>query len=307
MRDYLFELARDVREAVSRHAHVRTSRTFAGVAVGGDTQFAIDQVAEATVRRFLQARGISVALYAEERGLELFGDDPRQVLVVDPIDGTRPAAAAIDAACISIAVAPYTPDVTIGDVSHALLMELGSGRSLYSDRERGELLATGYEHDVPCLSDETDPARMFWSIEFNGHPAQLMTRAYGHLIDASANRGGVFVFNSASFSISRIVTGQLDAYVDIGNRVLRDHPQTAAAFEAVGGGHILHLFPYDIAASVVLAEAAGVTITDAYGASLAPTRLLDSEPTNQRSCIAAATQHLHEALLQAIDWRLEGS
>ena len=70
-----------------------------------------------------------------------------------------------------------------------------------------------------------------------------------HLIDRSANPGGVFVFNSASYSISRIITGQLDAYVDIGNRLLKDHPGMRADFERVGNGHVLHLFPYDIGAN----------------------------------------------------------
>ena len=91
---------------------------------------------------------------------------------------------------------------------------------------------------------------MFWSLEFNGHPAKLMTDAYGHLIDQSANNGGVFVFNSASYSISRIITGQMDAYVDIGNRLLKDDPKLLSDFQQVGNGQVLHLFPYDIAASV---------------------------------------------------------
>ncbi len=81
-----------------------------------------------------------------------------------------------------------------------------------------------------------------------------MIDAYGHLIDQSANNGGVFVFNSASYSISRIITGQMDAYVDIGNRLLKDDPALLKDFQAVGNGQVLHLFPYDIAASVFLAK-----------------------------------------------------
>jgi myo-inositol-1(or 4)-monophosphatase len=110
------------------------------------------------------------------------------------------------------------------------------------------------------------------------------------------------VFNSASFSISRIITGQMDAYVDIGNRLLRDRPETEPDFRRVGHGSILHLFPYDIAASVFLAERAGVTITDAYGGSLHDTLLLDISPDNQRSCIAACTPKLHAALIESIRW-----
>lgn len=143
---------------------------------------------------------------------------------------------------------------------------------------------------------------MFWSIEFNGHPMGLMSQAYGHLVDRTANRGGVFVFNSSSYSISRIITGQLDAYADIGNRLLKDHPALRGEFERAGNGHILHLFPYDIAASVLIAEVAGVTITDAYGKGLSDTRLLGLDAEDQQSCIAASTPELHAQLLEEIRW-----
>src|SRR5262249_12868605 len=138
------------------------------------------------------------------------------------------------------------------------------------------------------------------------HPMALMSAAYSDLVDRSANTGGVFVFNSATFSISRIVTGQLGAYVDIGNRLLKDHPHTEADFRVAGSGSILHLFPYDIAAAVYLARLAGVTIPDAYGKDLDSTLLFDLDPANQQSCIAAATQQLHAELLEAIRWDLPG-
>ena len=159
----------------------------------------------------------------------------------------------------------------IGDVEFALPTELKTGAFLYGERGRDGLVAGGYSHRVPALSSTSELSRMFWSTEFNGHPSALMTRAYRHLIDASANTGGVFAFSSASYSISRLITGQLDAYLDIGNRLLCDDPSLRSEFERVGNGYVLHLLPYDIAASVFLAEKAGVIITDAYGNALADT------------------------------------
>ncbi|MGL5811415.1 MAG: hypothetical protein ACRCYQ_15855, partial [Nocardioides sp.] len=67
----------------------------------------------------------------------------------------------------------------------------------------------------------------------------------------------------------------------------------------------LHLFPYDIAASVLLAHRAGLAITDAYGNPLGETRLLDLSPANQQSCIAAANEKLHSKILDSIDWNLK--
>lgn len=300
MRALVQGLAGRIRDLVRAGRGGVASRYISGTAKGGDAEFPIDVLAEQAAWAYLQESGESVAVYTESEGLRLLGDDPRHVFVIDPIDGTRGAAANLEMACVSIAVARFSMSPTIGDIEFAILQELKTGNWLYADDSTDGLDSAGFDGPLPRLGTTTDLERMFWSLEFNGHPADLMIGAYGHLIDASANRGGVYVFNSASFSISRIITGQMDAYVDIGNRLLRDHPELERDFRRVGHGSILHLFPYDIAASVHLAERAGVIITDAYGKSLHDTRLLDISPLNQRSCVAACTPELHNALLAAI-------
>jgi myo-inositol-1(or 4)-monophosphatase len=302
MRALLHGLAQEIWEVVGEGRGRIANRYVSGDTLGGDAEFPVDVLAEDATKAFLEAQGIPIAVYTESHGLLVFGDSPEYVLIVDPIDGTRGAAANLETACVSIAAARFGGSPTIGDVEYAILKELKSGAWMYAEDGSEAISSGGFDTPVPTLSATVELERMFWSLEFNGHPARLMIDAYGHLIDASANSGAVFVFCSASFSISRIVSGQMDAYVDIGNRVLRDHPETEADFRRVGRGSILHLFPYDIAASVYLAKRAGVTITDAYGASLDDTLLLDIDPMNQRSCIAASTPQLHAALLEAIRW-----
>jgi myo-inositol-1(or 4)-monophosphatase len=301
MRQYITDMAAFVREAVLNTKGTIKNRQVNGYSPGGDAQFDIDNVAEEAVWRFAQERGEPIALYSEDEGLRRIGD-PKYVLIVDPIDGTRPAAAGLEMANISIAAARLKDSPRIEDVEFALLQEIKSGATLFADRSKDGIVAEGFRTPVPRLSPTTTLERMFWSLEFNGHPAQMMTKAYGHLIDRSANTGGVFVFNSASYSLSRIITGQLDAYVDIGNRLLKDRPSLLANFQKVGNGKVLHLFPYDIAASVLLAEKAGVIITDAYGKPLGSTLLMDLSPQNQQSCIAASTRELHGLLLENIIW-----
>lgn len=305
MRDLMLGLAKAIRDGLDAGRAVGAARRVLGDSPGGDAQFDIDHVAERIVWDYVLANaGEPLAVYTEDTGLRLTGPNPRRVLVVDPIDGTRPASAGLELATVSIAAAPMSADPTLSDVDHALLLELKSGNWLYTGADDPGIVGSGYPRGLPRLSRNEDLAKMFWSIELNGHPMRLMTAAYAHLVDASANTGGVFVFNSASFSISRIITGQLDAYVDIGNRVLHDHPGTEAEFRAAGRGNILHLFPYDIAASVLLAERAGVAITDGYGRSMGATRLFDTSPANQQSCVAAANPVLHERILDAISWDL---
>lgn len=302
MKDLVRGVAEEIWTAVRDDRTTRSGRYLEGTTAGGDAEFPVDVLAEQVAWDHLQDSGRNVAVYTESEGLRLIGEDPEYVLVIDPIDGTRGAAADLEMACVSIAAARFTDSPTIGDIEYAVLKEIKTGHWMYADAHSEGIESGGYPDPVPAVGATEIPERMFWSLEFNGHPAQLMLDAYGHLIDASANRGGVYVFNSASFSISRIITGQMDAYVDIGNRLLRDRPETEEDFRRVGHGSILHLFPYDIAASVFLAERAGVVITDAYGASLRPTRLLEIDPDNQRSCIAACTPELHASLLSEIRW-----
>ncbi|MFD8280603.1 inositol monophosphatase family protein [Streptomyces solisilvae] len=302
MRALVQGVADRIWRAVRDDRTTRAGRYLEGTTAGGDAEFPVDVLAERVAWEYLVASGESVAVYTESEGLRVIGDDPRYVLVIDPIDGTRGAAADLEMACVSIAAARYGPAPSIADIEYAMLKEIKTGNWMYADVHSDGIESGGYPDPVPSVGKTDDLERMFWSLEFNGHPARLMLDAYGHLVDASANRGGVYVFNSASFSISRIITGQMDAYVDIGNRLLRDRPETEADFRRVGHGSILHLFPYDIAASVFLTERAGVVITDAYGAPLGDTLLLEIDPGNQRSCIAACTPRLHEALISEIRW-----
>jgi myo-inositol-1(or 4)-monophosphatase len=300
----LHGLAAHVRSRLLDYADRGLQRHVHGDSPGGDAQFDVDAVAEDAVLDYLRANATEpIAVYTEDGSFVEIGERPRTVLVVDPIDGTRPTSAGLEMGMISIAAAPLTPDrqPVLADVHAALLLEIKNGSWLYGD-DRVGLTSGGFGHAVPRLSRNTALDRMFWSIEFNGHPMGLMADAYAHLVDASANSGGIFVFNSATFSISRIITGQLDAYVDIGNRILTEHPHTEPEFRRAGRGSILHLFPYDIAAATYLARLAGVTITDAFGADLGGTELLNLAPANQQSCIAASTPELHGALIDSIKW-----
>ncbi|WP_405922091.1 inositol monophosphatase family protein [Streptomyces sp. NBC_00122] len=308
LKKLLTELGEHVRTELLAYADRGLARQVHGDSPGGDAQFDVDEVAERAVIDHLRAHaGIPLALYTEDGSYVELAPDPQVLLVVDPIDGTRPTSAGLEMGMVSIAAAPYRDGApTLADVTAALLVEIKSGAWIYGDDQEG-LSSGGFHTPVPRLSRNTDLASMFWSIEFNGHPMRLMTEAYAHLVDRSANTGGIFVFNSSTFSISRIITGQLDAFVDIGNRVLRDHPQTEDEFRRVGRGSILHLFPYDIAAAVYLARLAGLVITDAYGDDLGPTSLVDLGPMNQKSCIAASTPELHKQLLDAVHWDLGGT
>ena len=114
-------------------------------------------------------------------------------------------------------------------------------------------------------------------------------------------RGGYFDLGSATFNITRIVTGQLDAYVDVGRRILDEHPQTEGAFLAVGDGSVCTNFPYDIAAAALILSEAGGVITLADGRALDAHPAVGSGRAEGLAVLASASVDLHGALLAAID------
>lgn len=296
----LLAIAKGIREKVLSSSGTLKGRDVTGKSHGGDTQFDVDDIAENEAKRLAALLIPDAAIYAEDY-IQIDENKPL-LLVIDPIDGTRSAAAGLEMATISIALAENVINAELSNVVEAIVLELKTGAWVYADKASDGIKTGGFQHPVPNINPIPNYEKMFWSIEFNGHPSALMTKAYGHIIDMTSNSGGVFVFSSSTYSILKIITGQMDAYADIGNRLLRDNPALEPEFKRVGLGSVLHLFPYDIAAIVLIAEKAGVIITDAYGESLMSTRLCESQWMNQKSCIAAASSDLHKKLMSGIMW-----
>jgi fructose-1,6-bisphosphatase/inositol monophosphatase family enzyme len=142
---------------------------------------------------------------------------------------------------------------------------------------------------------------MFWGYGFRGRPARSMVEVLGDLIDASSVGGGTFELGSQAFAMTRIVTGQLDAVVEVGSRVIEDVPGMRSEFERVGGGQVLNNSPYDLAAPWLCLIEAGGVVTDGWGAPLDGCRLLGSGHEYQMSSISACNPALHAQLVSAVD------
>ena len=176
----------------------------------------------------------------------------------------------------------------MGDVEVGCVVEIKSGAALPR-----RCAAAGVE-PAPRLSANTELERMFWTYGFRGRPAVPIAEVLGELIDGSSVGGGTFDLGSATFDMTRLVTGQLDAYVEPGPRMIDEVPGMRAEFERVGGGAILNNSPYDLAAAALILEEAGAVVTDASGRSLADRPLLGSGHEFQMSCVARRpTPELH--------------
>jgi myo-inositol-1(or 4)-monophosphatase len=296
VRELVRDLALALRERVLPHLGSHAGRAHEAAAAGGDVTFAIDAEAERELESFLAERAPDVAFYSEDRGLVEPGGNARTVLVVDPIDGTRPALAGLESCCVSVAAAPLDGEPSMGDVSVGCVVEIPSGTVFLAERRAGVV-----EGPPVLLSRNERIDRMFWTYGFRGRPARPTVEVIGDLIDASSVGGASFELGSAAFDMTRIVTGQLDAYVEPGPRLVADVPGMRAEFERVGDGAVLNNSPYDLAAAALILEEAGAVVTDAYGRSLRGCRLLGSDHEYQMSVVASGNSGLHEEILRALD------
>jgi fructose-1,6-bisphosphatase/inositol monophosphatase family enzyme len=105
--------------------------------------------------------------------------------------------------------------------------------------------------------------------------------------------------------MTRIATGQLDAVVEVGSRLIEEIPGMREEFERVGQGKVLNNSPYDIAAPWLCLREAGGVVSDGWGGPLDRHWLLGAGHEFQMSSISASNPALHRALVQAVDKGIE--
>jgi myo-inositol-1(or 4)-monophosphatase len=303
MRELIVELALGLRQHVLPFLGSHAARAHVHAGAGGDVTFEVDREAEEYLERFLAERAAGVAFYSEDRGLVRPADDAETVLIVDPIDGTRPALAGLESACVSVAAAPLGDGAPrMADVHTGCIAEIKSGALFVAERGRGiEIRDPDGAAGTPVLSENTEIESLFWTLGFRGRPAVPLICVLEELIDASSVGGGVFDLGSATYDMTRIVTGQLDAYIDVGPRMIEEEPALKEKFEAVGGGAVLNNSPYDLAAAVLCLEEAGAIVTDASGQPLDSRPVLGSGHDFQMSCLAASNEEIHARVLDVLD------
>ena len=294
--ELVLELGQRLRERVLPELGSHAGRAHAGDAAGGDVTFAVDEIAEELLAQFVAERAPRLAFFSEDRGL-VAPPDATDVLIVDPIDGTRPAMAGLESACVAIALAPLQDgEPTMADVRLGCVVEIKTGDWFLGVKGAG----VRSTRDV-SLSRETDIGRMFWGYGFRGRPARASVEVLAELIDASSVGGGTFELGSQCFVMTRLITGQLDAVIEVGSRLVDDVPGMRAEFERIGRGQVLNNSPYDLAAPWLCLREAGGVVSDGWGEPLDHHRLLGSGHEFQMSSISAANAQLHERLVQEVD------
>lgn len=301
MIDDLRALAAAVRDAVRPWVVELRGAEIVSENAHGDATFGLDAVAERAIETHLAHVERPVAVYSESAGVRQYGQGaPETLLVVDPVDGTRNATCGFEGCMVSVAAAPFRPDATLGDVEHGVLLDIVGTREFTATRGRGLTMHRDGRKVTRPPSEAPPRARWRWTLNFPARPAALLTAVMGELIDETSLTGSFHVCNSTTFSLTRLVTGQLHAHADIADRIYVEHPASAAHFRSVGATHLTGSQPYDLAACALVLEEAGGVVTDAWGAGLDDRPLLATGADAMLSTVAAAHPAVHAELLAYI-------
>jgi myo-inositol-1(or 4)-monophosphatase len=294
------EVAQAIRDAVHPHLGTAGARAPVSRAPGGDVTLAIDEVAERVLDERLAAEG-DIGFYSEDRGLVVYGQ-PRAFLVVDPVDGTRPAAAGLESCCVSIGLVPPTEDARLGDVFFGVVQELRTGARYWARRGEGARASTLDGRPLALApSPNVDLHALFFTSGQRGRPLVPTSIVLEELVDGASMGGGYFDLGSAAFALTRVADGRLDAYVDPGRRMVDDVPAVEPVFVEVGEGAVCTNFPYDVAAGVLIVAEAGGTVTHADGRPLHDHPAVGSSREHGLAVLAAGNAELHRRLLDALD------
>lgn len=294
--DILIQISDNIYNVVNEHLGLRLYDPDIEV---GDIVFELDKKAEKIITDYCKNNLNNFAYFSEEYGFIKQGD-PEWIFIIDPIDGTRGAKSDLNTSMISLAAAKFknNSQVTFSDIEVAVLAGIKEPLLITGIKDQGikiynkvkEKYITRKHSSVIKLENAA------LSFELIGRPARTLTHILSPIFNISGLRGGVFSFCSTTFSISSIMQGKLDLYIDIGGRILDEIPRSIKECERPMG-----MFPYDLAAAYLLALESGLVITDAWGNSLEQVSLLGKNSENIISCIAASTSELHRKSLNIIN------
>jgi len=250
--------AADAAQAAFRHAR----RTHARAALEAKDGIGADGTQTMVLDRIVDAavlasiEGAGVNLLSEEVGWVDGGS--AVTLVVDPVDGTANAAAGVPLSCFSGAVA------IDGEITQGLTRWLDNGQDWAA--ADGELVAGGPYG--PTTRRSVDGAELSLL-----RPQKTKNKAaWWRLADAAAR---IRVLSCSTLESALVCTGAVDAFADAGGDVHRI---------------------MDLAATIPIARACGVTVIDAFDRAIE----IDTDLTRRWSGIVAATPELARNIQETI-------
>ena len=269
------------------------------VAAGGDLQTAADEAAGDMVRELLTKSAVPVALLDEATGeLQPLHDNPVIGLIVDELDGTRPARMGMPTCCVSIAAYPLEQEARLCNVRCGVIMRLDTQVDYMFVRGHG-VWRRGFVLEPPPDATVFEDACV-WIEEAMAHTGLhgLYTQDF-----MPHTRHGAARIGSICYGGMLMVDGGVQILTHIPFREYQTWPEVRQSIHKVFGSTI-SIYAYDIAALVPMLWECGFIATDAWG-ELLEDLVIDKSGTGFEvpGLIAASNADLHKTTLDRVKAR----
>ncbi len=228
---------------------------------GGDRSFAFDKLAEDIILRNLEALNQPFSVVTEEAGELQIGRGGGKLVIIDPVDGSRNAAAGVPFYGTSIAVSTgrYLRDIELGYV-----INLVNGEWFLAEKGKGAL-----QNGSPVRTQNDDIMKL---VAFE---AQNPGADYGKILRLLQAARKTRCFGSIALDLAYLSSGSISVFIS---------PEASRSF--------------DYAAGYILVREAGGVFTDTMGNSLEGQEI---SLRRGASLLASANQALHHSALDLLN------
>ncbi len=252
------EIGKEAQEMAQEISGTKEAKKVLGRGAGGDITRGIDKALEDLILKRLGDKG-DVRIISEESG-ELELGEAKDVIIIDPLDGSGNAKDGIPLYATSLAFAET--EAKIGKVQIGYVRNLATGDEYHALRGKGSYLN---EKRIATTNSKVLSAV---ALELHPHTPDTLMRAAKVMEAANRTR----CFGSVALDICFVAQGALSGYVDFRNtcRLL------------------------DISAAWLIAQEAGGIVTDDMGKSLDDRTITASSWSN---LVIGGNSDLHNQLL----------
>jgi myo-inositol-1(or 4)-monophosphatase len=222
---YWLKLCKDIGEKVfdkvQEYLKKEERKKFMKYGYGGDKTLFLDDLIEKLIINELKSTGKSFKLITEELGVKTFGEEPKIIVVVDPIDGSNNMKFGIPfvATSIAIGLSEVMKDIRVGYVKNLI-----NGDSYYSVKDRGS-----FKNDKKIRVSKERTGCVLVDVIKN------RKENFMRLVNFGENFPFVRMLGSGCLGTCFVAEGAVDGYLWLNAKRTIDHAATQLILKEAGG------------------------------------------------------------------------
>jgi fructose-1,6-bisphosphatase/inositol monophosphatase family enzyme len=195
----------------------------------------IDLQIEDTIIDFFQEKGFPCEIEAEERGRTIISDNPKYLVIIDPLDGTTNFSKKIPLSCYGLAIAKLRKDSTDACFSDIVS---ASVRSFHTNEFYTSNLGKGSQLNGKMIKSSNIKKLEHSLVAFDMDRLWKKTAILDKVLKVLSRARGTRRFGANLLDMCYVASGKVELMIDIRNSLSAVH--TPGLFIAKESGAIIH-------------------------------------------------------------------